>query len=365
MSLEKITARQAAYYDVDTKTWSQSIYADKYPNITELLDLHLPKKRRYAVCNLRGGIGKSTLTYNLAYETNNLLVIDTCPQGNASAFFNEGKPIKSYTNIYEAILPYMLPRLPFPANISTSVAEVNNYFKDKNIRLICSSPNLYEFPTILESALSQANNLPTQRDKIKKGILSSLKDLIDREAVKANADKVIIDTSPFFSGATHLSWHAVEALIVPVRTDQQSVDSLLLLIDMLKNPMRSFQRSMEELNLTSPKIQMVVVTHCGWSTRSGAKHEPNNQTKIYLEKVYEVVCKNLELFTTNEASNHIVPLDDFLGSGRIASAKAMPIKCMKPLQRFTIGEQTVEVNESVTKCQRQLSFIGSNIWGNE
>jgi cellulose biosynthesis protein BcsQ len=364
MSLEKIIARQAAYYAIDAKTWSKTQYANRYPNLTDLLNLNLPKKRRYAICNLRGGIGKSTLTYNLAYETNNLLVIDTCPQGNASTFFNEGQVKSDATNIYEAILPYLLPRLPFPANISTSVSEVNKYFGNKNIKLICSSPNLYEFPTILESALSQANNLPTQKDKIKKSILLSLKDLIDRETNRANVNKVIIDTSPFFSGATHLSWHAVEALIVPVRTDQQSVDSLVLLIDMLKNPNRSFQRIMEGLNLSSPKIQMVVVTHCGWSTRSGAKHEPNNQTKIYLEKVYKIVCEHLDLFTTEEASNHIVPLDDFLGSGRIASAKAMPIKCMTPLQQFTIGEQTSTVNESVTKCQKQLSFIGSNIWDN-
>jgi len=70
------------------------------------------------------------------------------------------------------------------------------------------------------------------------------------------------------------------------------------------------------------------------------------------------------MFTTNDPDNHIVPIDDFLGSGRISSAKSIPIKNLKPRQSFTIGNQRVSVNESVEKCKKQISFIASNIWDN-
>ena len=41
-------------------------------------------------------------------------------------------------------------------------------------------------------------------------------------------DKVLMDTSPFFGGGTHLAWVAADALIIPTRVDQQSVDALRL-----------------------------------------------------------------------------------------------------------------------------------------
>jgi len=362
MNLDKITARQAAYYAYDAQEWANSSYAVHYPYLSDLLDLKLPKHDRYAICNLRGGIGKSTLTFNLAHDAEDVIAVDTCPQGNSSRFFTSGNPPIG-TTIYDALLPYLLPRMAFPSNIAQRVDSFNSYFQNKNICFVPSSPNLYEFPSTMESALSQARGIPGGADiKAREQILNSMRDLLDRETKKAKIKKVLIDTSPFFSGATHLTWHAVDSLIVPVRTDQQSVDSLQLLIDLLTDSARPFLRTQDNLSLRSPKIQMVVLTHCGWSTRRGAKHEPNNQTKIYLQKVKEVVSSNIELFTTNDPDNHIVPIDDFLGSGRISSAKSIPIKVLNPLQTFTISGQKVQVNESVEKCKRQLSFITKNIW---
>ncbi|EII3729055.1 TPA: ParA family protein [Vibrio cholerae] len=362
MNLDKIVARQAAYYAHDAQQWNNSPYAVQFPHLSDLLDLKLPKHNRYAICNLRGGIGKSTLTFNLAFGAKDVLAIDTCPQGNSSNFFSSGKPVAG-TTIYDALLPYLLPRMSFPSNIAQRVEHFNSYFDGLNAHFVPASPNLYEFPSIMESALSQARGIPGGADiKAREQILNSMRDLLDRETKKVETKKVIIDTSPFFSGATHLTWHAVDSLIVPVRTDQQSVDSLQLLIDLLTDTSRSFLRSQDRLALSSPKIQMVVVTHCGWSTRAGAKHEPNNQTKIYLEKVRKIVANNMHLFTTNDPDNHIVPLDDFLGSGRISSAKSIPIKCLKPQQSFTISGQQVTVNSSVEKCQKQLAFITQNIW---
>ncbi|MFD2176929.1 ParA family protein [Veronia pacifica] len=362
MSINKIIARQAAYYAHDAQQWNNSPHALQFPHYASLLDLQLPKHNRYAICNLRGGIGKSTLTFNLAHGANDVLAVDTCPQGNSSSFFSSGGGV-SGTTIYDALLPYLLPRMSFPSNIAQKVKTFNPYFDGLNVHFVPSSPNLYEFPSIMESALSQARGIPGVANiKAREQILNSMRDLLDRETKKVDTKKVLIDTSPFFSGATHLTWHAVDSLIVPVRTDQQSVNSLQLLIDILTDSGRSFLRSQDNLSLSSPKIQMVVVTHCGWSTRSGAKHEPNNQTKIYLEKVREIVATNIHLFTTNDPDNHIVPLDDFLGSGRISSAKSIPIKCLKPQQSFTISGQQVTVNASVEKCQKQLAFITKNIW---
>lgn len=50
--------------------------------------LPLPDYDTYAICNLRGGIGKSSLCFNLSYLTDNVLMVDTCPQGNLSYFYD-------------------------------------------------------------------------------------------------------------------------------------------------------------------------------------------------------------------------------------------------------------------------------------
>ncbi|MCK5726916.1 MAG: hypothetical protein KAH22_08850 [Thiotrichaceae bacterium] len=38
--------------------------------------LALPKFDKYAICNLRGGIGKTSLSFNLSYEANHCLAVD-------------------------------------------------------------------------------------------------------------------------------------------------------------------------------------------------------------------------------------------------------------------------------------------------
>ena len=68
MSMDKIINRQ---FDIANNQ------ADAIP---------LPKYKIYAMCNLRGGIGKTTLSFNLSYLVDNLLAVDTCPQGNLSYF---------------------------------------------------------------------------------------------------------------------------------------------------------------------------------------------------------------------------------------------------------------------------------------
>jgi hypothetical protein len=50
--------------------------------------LDMPKFKSYCVCNLRGGIGKTTLAFNISHLVDKLLVVDTCPQGNLSYYYD-------------------------------------------------------------------------------------------------------------------------------------------------------------------------------------------------------------------------------------------------------------------------------------
>ena len=326
-------------------------------------DIGLPKYRIYAMCNLRGGIGKTTLAFNVSYLVDDLLVVDTCPQGNLSYFYDNSYYSGQQTNVRNMLLPYLVPGLGKSTRVAAYIGATNEYFSKRNNYYIPSSEELYLLPSQLITAINQATGLQQpQRDEALKSILYSLKNEIERELVENNLDKCIIDTSPFFAGATQLAWYAADALVIPVRTDQQSIKSLELLINTLSSSQSEFRKYLPENDMNVPKIQMVVLTHCGWSTVAGARNEPNKQTLLYLKKVYDILSKHRSLLSTNCPENHLFMLDDFLGSGRISSYESKPMELLCEGETKTIDRVRVSVNKSVGKCKNQLKFIARQLW---
>ena len=326
-------------------------------------DIELPKYHVYALCNLRGGIGKTTLSFNLSYLVDNLLAVDTCPQGNLSYFDDKDYYAGHQTNVKDMLLPYLVPGLGKATRVAAYIGATNEFFSDKNNFYIPSSEELYLLPSQLITAINQTAGLQqVQKEQALKSILYSLKTEISRELSENSLDKCLIDTSPFFAGATQLAWYAADALVIPVRTDQQSIKSLELLINTLNNPQSEFRKYLPENDMNVPMIQMVVLTHCGWSTVAGARNEPNQQTKIYLKKVYDILSKNRTLLSTGNPENHLFMLDDFLGSGRISSFESKPMELLKEGETKVIDRLRVSVNKSVDKCKNQLKFIAGQLW---
>jgi len=324
--------------------------------------LGLPKFNKYTIGNLRGGVGKTTLSFNLAYLTDEMLAVDTCPQGNLSYFFDNKYYTNSNVTVRDVVLPYLIPGLGKSAYASLFIGATNEYFKNKKSFYIPSSAELYLLPSQLITAINQAKALMSpQREQVISSIIYSLRTELDKELERNNLNRCLIDTSPFLPGGTQLAWYATDALIIPVRTDQQSVNSLQLLIETLKTPSSEFRKYLGS-DEHIPKIQMVILTHCGWSTTAGAKNQPNQQTKVYLKKVYEVLNMNRNLLTTDDPANHICMLDDFLGSGRISSALSKPLELLQRGETKSIDRVRVSVNVSVDKCKNQLKFISENIW---
>ena len=93
-----------------------------------------------------------------------------------------------------------------------------------------------------------------------------LKDIIEQQVELTKTEKVLIDTSPFFAGGTHLAWAASEALIIPVRVDEQSIYSLELTLQMLKDDGSDFNLWRQRAGIEEkPVVQAVLMTHCGWN----------------------------------------------------------------------------------------------------
>lgn len=323
--------------------------------------LDLGRFKKYTIGNLRGGIGKTTLSFNLSYLGDDILTLDTCPQGSLSYFFDNNYFQNASVTVRDLILPYLIPGLGKASHAAAFVGATNQYFNNKNNFYVPSSSDLFLLPSQLISAINQASGLPSpQRETAISSILFSLRDEIDREMQLNKLEKCLVDTSPFFAGATQLAWYGTDALIIPVRTDQQSVNSLELLINTLTNPSSEFRKYMPDVK--PPKIHMVILTHCGWSTSAGSRNQPNQQTKMYIKKVYDILNRNRSLLSSEDPSNHLFMLDDFLGSGRISSAQSKPLELLTAGESFTIERTRVQVNQSVDKCKNQLKYISQHIW---
>ena len=90
------------------------------------------KYRSYSVSNLRGGIGKSTLSFNLAYlftRHASTLIADLCPQRNLTEALMRGHPIN--VDIGDALLPKVSgPAFgEVPDDISYRISDINAQFK--------------------------------------------------------------------------------------------------------------------------------------------------------------------------------------------------------------------------------------------
>lgn len=333
--------------------------------------------KRYAICNLRGGIGKTTLTFNVSSQLSRnkkVLCVDSCPQENLTEICLRDHFVSSGTikpNLSDALIAYIIQKTKLnKSQISVKATGLKGSLSRNDLWVFPSSPDLYLFPNILYNQLNMANQLPMEH-KINSfvNILTSLDNILASEENSINPDYTIIDTSPFFAGATHLVLHACEELIVPVRADHQSIVSLELLLTMLTSPEKEYLKYVAATEnapvLKIPKIKMVVLTHCGWSRLE--ENTIDSSTSLFYDRVYSLINRFQQLFTSFsnkekfKAEEHIVLLDDFLTSARISNEKCIPLYNLDPGQKFTISGTRLTVNSSVERYQAQLKHLISKL----
>lgn len=320
----------------------------------------------YAITNFRGGIGKSTLAFNLAWEISRAhksLLLDVCPQCNfTQSLLGEDADNPPFT-IYDALLPRVMvgtPTIDFDDLLMSVPPACPSFKGGSGANVVPGSKELFLFPSLLYTQLSASAQLGTRSKETSKNILQSIEQLADTLRDHLKASKVLIDTSPFFGGATHLAWVAADALIIPVRVDQHSMEALKLTLSMLKNSDMDFLRLNKQAGITKiPKVHAIAMTHCGWNRQS--KFTPDRSTQAYLSQVLAITEENRELFSCEDPIDAIHLLDDFHSAGRISGSKRIPLAKLNVGTSYVIEQQRLEVNESLSRYQNELRSLASSI----
>jgi cellulose biosynthesis protein BcsQ len=318
----------------------------------------------YAISIFRGGIGKSTLAFNLAWQvsrTANTLLADVCPQCNFTQSLLGDDVVSN--SIYDALLPRVMAGTAEvnAADLLVSVPPTCTAFKyGKHVFTIPGSKELFLFPSLLYTQLSTAANLGSRSKETSKNILQSVKKIIETMKQHVNAEKVLIDTSPFFGGATHLAWVAADALIIPVRVDQHSMEALKLTLAMLRDESMDFIRLNRQAGIEEvPKVHAIAMTHCGWNRQ--AAYTPDRSTQAYLASVIEIAKENADLFSCDDPIDAIHLLDDFHSAGRISGSRRIPLAKLTVGESYTVEGQRLEVNQSLTRYQNELGSLAASI----
>jgi len=318
------------------------------------------KYRSYAVTTLRGGVGKSTLSFNLAYEIsrkNSLLIADLCAQTNLTENIMRGSEYS--VNVLNALQPALLGAAfgEVPEDVSYQVSKYCDSFKGgKKTYLIPGSPELFAFPSTLYQQLQIAN--AQNNSKAVKNLLEILKKILNKEAKEKNTNKIIMDTSPFYAGGTHLAWCAADAVIIPVRVDEHSIESLALTLDLLSNPKKDFviwnQRAE---NIQTPRVAAIVMTMAG--AKSQKKFTPDSASRMYIERALSIAEKYKHLFDYEDPRDAFAITDDFMSTGRISGAKSIPIAELKVNSFHTVEGKRLQVNSSADRYKRELKYLVS------
>ena len=318
--------------------------------------------KSYAVSNLRGGVGKSSIAFNLAYEVSrnsSLLLSDLCPQCNfTEMLIGEFRP---KVNIYDALKPMILGSAfgDEPVDLSYRVSQYCDSFKGgKSTMLIAGNPELFAFPSLL---YQQLNTAYSQGNKVAvSNLLRGLKTVLEREGALNKTEKILLDTSPFYAGGTHLAWCAVDALVVPVRVDEHSIESLELLFKMLSDAARDYAMWNERAGgLKVPRIAAVVMTMVG--SKSQKEATPDSASRMYIERAIGIAENHASLFAHNDPSDAFVITDDFHSAGRISGAERIPITELQIRKFHTVEGRRLQVNASATRYKNQIKYLASMI----
>ncbi len=341
----------------------------------------------YALWNNKGGVGKSYLTFQIASEyarthlDQRVLVIDLCPQANASSMLLGGiaagernlaklstsTPRKTISGYIEQriITPYQNPKVG-----STFVVNVNTFNKriPKNLFLVVGDEEL----EVQGSRVSNATR-PGPADAWRL-VHSWISDLIGdiRQSWNVKNSTVFIDCNPSFSVYTELAMSASDRLIIPFSADGsckravRAVLSLLYGITRVPGAQQSeFFLNTNQFRMTTPKIYCYVGNRLTQMNQAAAKAFRSVVDEIGKE-IGNVWNGNPNVFAVHPTGNGVprsmsefrkmfqAEIADANSASVVSGALGIPISRLSPGTVKLLGESIIVNQTQIDKQQPNI-----------
>lgn len=196
--------------------------------------------KKVSLINMKGGVGKSTITVNLAWNfaaksqwKQKVLVVDLDPQFNASQYLigqNEYKrildnKIPTIWDVFEQFTHLPGQPIPEPLDPEKVLFNVKKFYGGSCIDLI---------PSRLELAFSLRN--PGQKEQLLTKLIAK---------VEEKYDLILLDCAPTESFLTMATYLASDYILVPVKPEYLSSIGLPLLV----NSMAEFKKQHDDHEL--------------------------------------------------------------------------------------------------------------------
>ena len=250
-----------------------------------------------SVINYKGGVGKTTITANLAASLaekgKRVLAIDLDPQTNLTfSFMSQTEWSEQYEQ--EKTIKFWFDSIidgtrQIPSFCQLAVNKLD-------VDIICSHLELIDIDLELAAGLSSGTERQQRRNFVK--TFSYIKNELEKH--KDNYDIVLFDCPPNFSIVTKNAIIASDFYLIPTKLDYLStigIDALLRHVDELT---RSYNKQLdEEVMHVAPKLVGIVANMTQYY--NGA---PIGEQKTYLTKLSDKL--NLPVFRTMIRDNKSV-----------------------------------------------------------
>ena len=344
--------------------------------------------KTYVVWNNKGGVGKSTIMFNLTSRYAELnpnmkvLAIDLCPQANSTMMFLGGgikgeDCLLRLQTASDTVVGYIYERMQIlsgnevnPKEYHLQVHKHNDELPDHlwlipgdgTLELIANAINYYSNATIPESAW--------------KNVHYWISNMIKQVTGHKDDWTVFIDTNPSFAVHTELAIVAATHLIVPFKADDSSRVATKALFQLLYGPgtlhpvysKHTFAKKAEENNVALPLCHLFIGNQ--FTQYLGSATAFSAMSQAVIAELYNLYASDPKRYSDpgapiqskDDFRNHFVyELRDFNSAGVVAAHQGRLLSGLKEA-KYDVYLQQVQLDKTrIKQCSDSIDAIISRL----